>query len=200
MTIIEVNENTRLLLVRSGFSSNILDNCNNSRFLAIEEIDKKIIGVCFVGGILNSNGIEILEEFRGKGLAKKLLNEVLEECKKRHISFMVGVFKPTNVVSIKTHIKIGYVPVFAFYYNKIEGQEIVVILPLNKKGVFLMKLLGFFNTRMGNLIFAILLKMLNPLLKNLIAFSGSKMPKIEFFYAVRNFNKVQKVMSDINLN
>lgn len=194
MTIVDVTEEIRTKLRVAEFSPMFLDNCLNSKFLAIEEYDSRIVGACFVGGILNSNGIEILDNFRGKGLGKKFLNEVLEECKKRKIPFLTGVFKPSNIVSIQMHLKIGYKPLFTFHYNKLEGKEVVVMLPLSQKGSFLMHLLRIFNTKLGNFIFAILLILLRPFLSNLIAFSSSKMPKVDFFYSIRNFESVENTM------
>lgn len=197
MTIVNVNDDIKRRLKESNFSSLFLNNCLNSKFLSIEEHNSKIVGVCFVGGLLNSNGIEIQEEFRGKGVGKKLLNEILLECKKRNISFMVGVFKPSNAISIKTHMNLGYRPVFTFNYNKEEGKEIVVILPFNSIGFFFMKTLKFFNTRIGNILFGFTFRLLSPLLKDLIAFSSEQMPKIDLLYSIRNFEKVEKTLNEI---
>ena len=145
--IVSVNDEIKKLLAKnSEFSELFLNNCINSKFLAIEKLNSEIIAACFVGGILNSNGIEINEEFRGKGLGKKLVNEIMNECESRKISMLTGVFKPTNLISIKTHIKIGYRPVFTIFYNHDEGREIIVINPLNSKGKLFFRLwdlLGF---------------------------------------------------------
>lgn len=194
MTITKVTKEIKESLRKSNFTPLFLDNCLNSKFLAIEKDQDRIVGICFVGGILNSNGIEVDEEIRGKGIGKKLLNDVIEECKKRNISFMTGVFKPSNIVSIKTHTKIGYIPLFTFHYNKAEGKEIVVILPFNKKGRIIMNLLKIFNTRIGNILFAIILILLRSALKNLIAFSNDKMPKIDFLYSIKNFERVESTL------
>ena len=53
------NEIKKLLIKNSEFSELFLNNCINSKFLAIEKLNSEIIAACFVGGILNSNGIEI---------------------------------------------------------------------------------------------------------------------------------------------
>ena len=147
---------------------------------------------------MNVNGIEILKEFRGKGIGKKLLSEILAECKKENISFLSGVFKPSNITSIKAHTKIGYKPVFTCHYNKEEGKEIVVILPFNKKGLFMKNFMRIFNTRIGNATFALLLYLMNPFLKYLIAFSSDTMPKIDLSYSLRNFEKVQDTLQEID--
>lgn len=193
----EVTEDIKRKLRESSFSSIFLDNCLNSKFLAIEEYNSRIAGACFVGGLLNSNGIEVTENFRGKGLGKKFLDEVLQESRKRKISFLTGVFKPSNLVSIQMHMKIGYRPIFTFHYNKLEGKEIVVMLPLNKKGNVLMHFLRIFNSRIGNFTFSIIFFLLRPFLKNLIAFSASKMPKIDFLYSISNFESVEDTMKSV---
>tara|TARA_B110000438_G_scaffold174566_1_gene166810 strand:+ start:5418 stop:6020 length:603 start_codon:yes stop_codon:yes gene_type:complete len=194
------NDIKNLLMKNSEFSELFINNCINSKFLAIEKIHSEIIAVCFVGGVLNSNGIEINEKFRGKGLGKKLVNEVMTECKNRKISMLTGVFKPTNMISIKTHIKIGYKPVFTIFYNQDEGREIIVINPLNSKGKFFFNLVRIFNTRIGNIIFSLLWISMRPILKNLIAFSGDKIPKIDFMNSIKKFEKVEKTLKNIQLD
>jgi len=196
-----MNDDTKNSLIQnSKFSELFLHNCFNSKFLAIEKINSEIVGACFVGGMLNSNGIEINEKYRGQGLGKKLVNEILNECKSRKISFLTGVFKPTNVISIKTHIKIGYKPVFTFFYNQDEGREIIVINPLTSKGKIFFNLIKIFNTRIGNAIFSLLWILMSPFLKNLIAFPGNKIPKIDFQNSIKKFEKVEKTLKKIQLD
>lgn len=197
MTIIELNDEIKKRLRGNQYSDMFLSNCFNSEFLSIEEDGSRIIGVCFIGGLLHTNGIEIVEDFRGRGIGKKLLNEILEECKKRRISFLTGVFKSTNIISIKTHLKIGYQPVFSFYYNEKEGREIVVILPLNKKGLIFTSIMKIFNTKLGNFIFTILLKISKPVLKQIITFEGSTMPIIDIRESIQNFEKVERSLDKI---
>jgi len=189
----QIDSNIKKMLSKTNFGTVFLDNCFNSKFLIMEVIDGNIAGVCFVGGALNSNGIEIVENYRGQGLGTKLLNELLDECKKRKISFLTGVFKPTNKISIHTHMKIGYVPLFSVYYNEKEGMEIIVILPFNKKGKFLSKVLKIFNTRPGNFLFVIMFKLLNPFLKNLIAFDENNISPINLSKSIKNFRKVENL-------
>jgi len=199
MTIVEVTEDIKGKLKKTNFSSSFIDNCFNSKFLAIAQDDSEIVGANFVGGLLNVTGIEVDEKFRGKGLSTKLLNETLDECKKRKISFLSGAFKPTNSISIKIHTQIGYVPVFTSNYNKTEGKEIVVVLPFNKKGKFVVNLMKIFNTRLGNAIFGISLVLFRGLLKHIITFSADEMPKIDLSYSISNFEKVQETLRETEL-
>ena len=199
--IVSVNADVKKSLMQnSEFSELFKNNCMNSKFLSVEKNNSEIIGACFVGGFLNSNGIEINEKYRGKGLGKKLLYEVLDECKIRKISLLTGVFKPSNVISIKTHIKIGYKPVFSVFYNKDEGREIIVINPLNSKGELFLNFVKIFNTKIGNIFFSFLWILMRPFLKNLIVFPGNKIPKIDFINSIKKFEKVKKTIKDIQIN
>ncbi len=196
MVIVNVTDELKKELKSSNFSSLFLENCLNSKFLSIEKNDTEIIAACFVGGVFNSNGIEIVKEYQGKGIGKKLLNEIISECKQRKIAFLMGVFKPTNTISIKTHIKIGYIPLFTIFYNHEEGKEVVVILPFNSKGEILTKFLKIFDTRVGNLLFTFLFNLSQPFTKKLIAFDSTNMPKLDFRFAIKNFEKVSQTLSD----
>jgi len=182
------------MLRKTDFGPVFLDNCINSKFLVAEIMDEQIVGACFVGGILNSNGIEIAKSHRGKRLGTKLLNELFDYCNKQNIPFLTGVFKPSNAISIHAHMKIGYIPLFAVYYNEEEGMEIVVILPFNKKGKLLTKLLRIFNTKIGNFFFVLSFKILSPFFKQLIAFDEKNMPKMEFGKSIQKFQKVEKLI------
>lgn len=195
MVIVNVTEEIQELIKKTNYSSQFVDNCLNSEFLAIEKENNSIRGAGFVGGVLHSYGIEILEEFRGKGIAKKLLNEIIEECKQRHFSIISGVFKPTNLVSGKMHIKVGFMPVFNIYYNEKEGREIIVILPLDGKGFFFVKLCKLFDSKFGNLLFAMLFKLLTPFLKNIIGFSGSTISPISISLCLQNYKPTKKLFN-----
>ena len=188
--VVETDNSVKEKLKKTTFGKDFVQTCLNSEFLVVEEEDSKWLGICFVGGLLHTNGIEILEEARGRGISKKLLDRIIDECNKRKISFLTGVFKPTNLVSIKIHTAIGYKPVFNFYYNKQVGEEIIVILPLNKKGNLLYNVLRIFNTRIGNACFAITFTLFRPFLRNIITFEGKEMPKIDFTDCMKNFKKV----------
>ena len=110
------------------------------------------------------------------------------------------MFKPTNIISIKTHIKIGYKPVFTIFYNKDEGREIVVINPLNSKGKLFFNLVKVFDTKIGNGIFSFLWIIMRPFLKNLIAFPGEKIPKIDFYNSIKKFEKVEKTLKNLQFD
>jgi len=196
--IVSVNDDTKKMLGNSDFSPEFLDNLLNAKFLAIQQVDSKVVGAAFVGGVMNVYGIEINENFQGRGLWKKLYDEILKECKNRKLAFLMGTFKPSNLISIKIHMKLGFIPVFTFHYNKTEGREIVIILPISKKGHLLKKILKIFDTRAGNYILVVLLKIMRPFLKDIISFSDVK-PKVDFRYSTSNFEKINVFLDEINV-
>jgi len=196
--IVNVNDDIKKVLRNSDFSSDFLDNLLNAKFVAIQQVDSKIVGAAFVGGIMNVYGIEINENFQGRGLWKKLYDEVLKECKNRKISFLMGTFKPNNLISVKIHMKLGFIPLFTFHYSKTEGREIVIILPIGRKGHFLKKILKIFDTRSGNYVLVILLLIMRPFLRHIIAFSSDVMPNVDFRYSINNFEKINVFLNEIN--
>ena len=121
-------------LERAGISERILDNCRNAKFLTVLHDGGDVEGVCFVSGFLNTIGTEVAAKYRGRGISRALLEEMLDESKRRKMPFLTGAFKPANVPSIRAHTGIGCAPVFTFHYSRAEGKEIVVLLPLGRRG------------------------------------------------------------------
>ena len=194
------NQELKQKLQANNFSSVFLDNCYNSKFLSILQVSSHIVGVACVGGLMNHYSIELKSDYYGRGLWRKLFNEIIVECKKSNISFLTGVYKTSNLISIKIHTKLGFKPIFTSHYNKEEGKEVVIILPFNWKGKIIENLMKIFNTRIGNATFGVLFILLRPILKNIVAFTESTMPKIDLKYSINNFEKVKSTMKEINFN
>lgn len=194
MAIVRIDGALAEKLVRAGISEGILDNCRNSKFLAVQYDGDEIAGVCFVSGLLNNAGTEVSAKYRGRGISRALLQELTDECRRRKMPFLTGVFKPSNVPSIRAHTGAGYVPVFTFHYSRAEGQEIVIIMPLNRRGALVKRLLRAFDTRMGNAAFALIIKGTRPLLKTLLGFSADVMPPVDLKHSLRNFEKVAETI------
>lgn len=197
MTIVSINDEIKELLLNSNFSQEFLDNCFNAKFLSIQQINSKIVGAAFVGGILNVYGIELDEEFFGRGLWRKLIKEIFSECKRRKISYITGAYKENNLRSIKIHNTLKFIPVFTCHYNKKIGKEIAIIYPFTKKGNFVKNLLNFFNTRFGNAVFTMFFVLFRPFLNKIIPFNENKMPKMNFFYSLKKFEKVDETIKNI---
>lgn len=197
MAIVEVDEEIKDKLRKRNSSPLFLDSFLNAKFLSIQEIESEIVGVAYVGGIMNVYGIEVNKNYHGRGLWRKLFREIKNECKKRNISFLTGAIKASNVVSLKIHTKIGFHPIYTFDYNPEEGKEIVIFLPLNKKGIYLMKILTIFDSKIGNVFFSIFLKLLRNFFANSLSFTNKTMPDVDFSHSIKNFEKVEVTLETI---
>ena len=187
-------------LKQNNFSTLFLNNCHNSKFLSIHEINSKIVGVGCVGGLMNHYAIELKDEYYGRGLWRNIFNEIHTESQNRNMSFLTGVYKTTNLISIKIQTSLGFTPIFSIDYNKVEGREVVIILPFNSKGKLIKKIMKIFDTKIGNMLFSLFFILSKPILKNIIGLSSKTMSKIDLKYSLYNFEKVKAVMEKINLN
>jgi len=200
MVIIHINTKIKQKLKENNFSTLFLNNCYNSKFLSIHEINSKIVGVGCVGGLMNHYAIELKDEYYGRGLWRNIFNEIHTESENRNMSFLTGVYKITNLISIKIQTSLGFTPIFSIDYNEVEGREVVIILPFNSKGKLIKKIMKIFDTKIGNMLFSLFFILSKPILKNIIGLSSKTMSKIDLKYSLYNFEKVKAVMKKINLN
>jgi len=200
MVIIHINTKIKQKLKENNFSTLFLNNCHNSKFLSIHEINSKIVGVGCVGGLMNHYAIELKDEYYGRGLWRNIFKEIHTESQNRNMSFLTGVYKTTNLISIKIQTSLGFIPIFSIDYNKVEGREVVIILPFNSKGKLIKKFMKIFDTKIGNMLFSLFFILSKPILKNIIGLSSKTMSKIDLKYSLYNFEKVKSVMKKINLN
>ena len=200
MVIVTINEEIKQKLKQNNFSTLFLNNCHNSKFLSIHEINSKIVGVGCVGGLMNHYAIELKNEYYGRGLWRNIFNEIHTESQNKNMSFLTGVYKTTNLISIKIQTSLGFTPIFSIDYNKVEGREVVIILPFNSKGKIIKKIMKIFDTKIGNMLFSLFFILSKPILKNIIGLSSKTMSKIDLKYSLYNFEKVKAVMEKIDLN
>jgi hypothetical protein len=200
MVIVSISEDLKIKLKEDNYSTLFLNNCHNSKFLSIHEINSKIVGVGCVGGLMNHYAIELKDEYYGRGLWRNIFNEINTESQNRNLSFLTGVYKTTNLISIKIQTSLGFTPIFSIDYSKVEGREVVIILPFKSKGKLIKNFMKIFDTKIGNILFSLFFILSKPLLKNIIGLSTETMPKIDLKYSLYNFKKVKSVMTKINLN
>jgi hypothetical protein len=197
MVIVNINEELKRKLKKDNYSALFLNNCYNSKFLSIHEINSRIVGVGCVGGLMNHYAIELKDEYYGRGLWRNIFKEIHAESQNRNLSFLTGVYKTTNLISIKIQSSLGFTPIFSIDYSKLEGREIVIILPFNSKGKLIKNFMKIFDTKIGNILFSLFFVLLKPLLKNIIGLSAETMPKIDLKYSLYNFEKVKSVMKKL---
>lgn len=97
---------------------------SSPNWMIVYKIDKKIVGVLLAEIFSNYAYLHILvvkEEFRGKGISKKLLDFFEEEMKKRNIKDLEGMTTVDNKIMQQLFKKYNYIPgkKFIFYSKKL---------------------------------------------------------------------------------
>ena len=188
MHIQDMNLKFKEKLKESGLSIQMksLEACD---FFAIEEKDDLVIGAAGLGGLFHVSGIQILEKFRGKGLGKKLQNELILEAKKRNFSFLTVFNDPRNLTSEKLHNSLGYETIFRIHYSN-EKVNDVKILIFKKRGLFVKKWLQFFNSKTGIFFLGIMIKYSRKLFPKFILYNEENMPEPSIINMVKKFEKI----------
>lgn len=187
MRVIEVDLQIIDRLRKDGLSTKMksLEFC---KFLIIEEENGKIIGVSGIGGLVNNHSIIINEQYRGKGLGLRLLKENIEEAKRRGYNYITSARNPKNIAMKRLHDACNFKPLFRIKYSPEITSE-AQILALNLKGQIIQKLLGLFNTKIGFMVLAALLKLIKPRFENILTLSGDEFGEPDFKYIISHFEK-----------
>jgi GNAT superfamily N-acetyltransferase len=188
MKTADMNENIKYALRDSGISNEMksLESCD---WIVYEESDGKIVGAAGIGGSFHVSGIQISDEFQGKGLGRLLQSEVIDEAKRRKYSFITVFNDPRNIPSEKLHNSFGYKTVFRVHYSP-EIVNDVKILVFRSQGKIVEKFLGIFNTRLGTFLLACLLKVTKSLFPKVILYSEDTIPDPSIRSMVNNFEKI----------
>lgn len=175
-------------LRESGLSKQMtsLESC---KFLVIEEDGGQIVGAGGVGGLFNVPSLQIADEYQGKGIGKKLLQETLKEARRRKYSFIAGSRNPENARAIKLHDFFGFRPVFRVHYSDDLTRD-VIILVLKPKGRIVSAFLGVFNSLAGTIALSIALKIAKPLFKSVLTYSPEEFPDPSIKSMIKNFRKL----------
>jgi len=160
----------------------------NNVFWAIEEDEGKIIGAGGIGGVFNVPVLIIKEEYQGRGIGKKLLEATISEAKKRGYSFISGSRNPENKNAIKLHEYFGFTRVFRVHYYPGLTKDIIILI-LSPRGKLIRKLLRFFNTRIGNGLLAILLKLGKALFPFLLTLPADEYPDVSILHMIKNLSE-----------
>ena len=80
MQIFELDIDIKRRLRESGITK-IMKSIESCDWVVVEEKDGKIIGAAGLGGLFHVSGIQILQNYVGKGLGKILQNELIHESK-----------------------------------------------------------------------------------------------------------------------
>tara|TARA_B100000029_G_scaffold85442_1_gene75928 strand:+ start:618 stop:1184 length:567 start_codon:yes stop_codon:yes gene_type:complete len=175
--------------LRESNISKLMKSLEASDWLVYEKKNNRIIGAAGIGGIFHTSSIFIDESLRGKGYGKKIQQGVINEAKKRHYSFVTVFVDPRNTSSIKLHDELGYQNIFRIHYSKKIVQDIKIIV-FRKKGYLVRTLLGFFNTKIGNLFLVCMLKIFRGYFKTIFAYDENEIPSLDFKISIKNFEKI----------
>ena len=111
MRVVNINQAIIEKLQKSGIS-NLMKSLESCEWLVIEEKDGKIIGAAGIGGFFRFSSIQIIKEFQGKGIGKKIQKELIGESKSKKYSFIMVLFNPDNLSSVNLHTSLGYKKIF----------------------------------------------------------------------------------------
>ena len=135
MRIVNVDKNIITKLRESGISLEMksIESCD---WVVIEEEEEgKVVGAAGLGGLYHVSVIQILKDYSGKGIGKRLQNELVNESKRRGYSFITMFNDPRNTVSAKLHDSLGYETIFRIHYSE-EIINDVKAIGFKKKGRF----------------------------------------------------------------
>jgi len=140
MKVVNVDEKIIRDLRQSGLSDKMksLEFC---KFLIIEEDKEKIIGAGGIGGFFNIQSLQVLDEYKGKGIGKKLFKKLLEEEKRRGYSYSLGSRNPQNKSMVKLGDLTGRYVLFRIHYAPGITRDINIIV-LRKRGKIVSKFLS----------------------------------------------------------
>ena len=189
MRVVKADEDIIKELENNGISEEMIYFFKTSKWLILADMDNEIIGAAGVGGSFNVSGVETKKEYHGKGIGVVLQKNMIEEAKRRGYSYITGLIDVENNESIKLHHKLGFKTIFRIHYTKNITQDIIILI-LKPRGKIMEILLKNFNTKIGMITLACLLKILKSLFPKLINLNEKKLPSPDISYIVKNFQKM----------
>jgi len=188
MRVVDVDAKIIQDLRQSGLSSK-MKSLELSKFLVIEEDKEKIIGAAGIAGFFNIQLLQVLDEYQGKGIGKKLFVKLLEEEKIRGYSYSLGSRNPQNTPMVKLGDLTNRYVLFRIHYSKGITRD-VNILVLRKRGKIVAKFLGSFNNLLGMIILAFAIKIVRRLFRTFSSYSRDEFPEPNIKYMISNFEKI----------
>jgi len=188
MKILQVNELVKKQLRESGISK-LMKSLESCEWVVIEELENRIVGAAGIGGLFHVSGIQVLDEFQGKGIGKKLQKTVIEESKRRGYSFITVFNDPRNKSSANLHDSLGYMRIFRIHYSPSIVNDVKAIV-FKKRGKIVINLLRIFNTKVGIFFLGCLLRIFRFAFPNIILYNEDNTPPPSIRWILKNFEKV----------
>lgn len=91
---------------------NLNDNLNNDKYIFVGcQTNQEIVGYCgvfIVSGEAYINNIAVLQEYRKKGIATKILEKIISITKDKNCEFITLEVRESNFSSINLYKKLGF--------------------------------------------------------------------------------------------
>jgi L-amino acid N-acyltransferase YncA len=185
-----INTNTKIIdKLRNSEISTKMKSLESCEWFVLEKEGDKIAGAAGMGGTFHVSGIQINENFRGKGIGKKIQKELIDESQRRNYSFITVFNDPRNTTSVNLHDSLGYKKIFRIHYSKGIINDVKAI-SFNRKGKIFIKFLEIFNTKIGTVFLAMSLKTFKTFFPKLIIYNEENSPSPDIKWIIKNFEKI----------
>jgi len=195
MRIVDIDAKIIRDLRQSGLSAK-MKSFEFCKFLVIEEDKEKIIGAAGIGGFFNIQSLQVLDEYQGKGIGKKLFVKLLEEEKIRSFSYSLGSRNPQNTPMVKLGDLTNRYVLFRIHYAQGITRDVNIVV-LRKRGKIVAKFLSGFNNLLGMIILAFTLKIIRRLFGTFSSYSREEFPEPNIKYMISNFEKISTVKNNM---
>lgn len=175
--------------LRNSEISTKMRSLESCEWFVVEREGDEISGAVGMGGTFHVSGIQINENFRGKGIGKKIQKELIDESQRRKYSYITVFNDPRNTTSVNLHDSLGYKKIFRIHYSKGIVNDVKAI-SFNKKGKIFIKFLGIFNTKIGTIFLALSLKSFKIFFPKLIIYNEENLPSPDIIWIIKNFEKI----------
>ena len=189
MRVVKADDGIIRELEHNKISKEMIHFFKTSKWLVLEDLENEIIGAAGIGGSFNVAGVEAKKEYQGKGLGVLLQKNMIEEAKEKGYSYITGLIDVKNNESIKLHKKLGFKTMFQINYAENITQNIVILI-LKPRGKIMECFLKIFNTKIGMIILAYLLKTLKSFFPRLVNLNAKELPNPIINYIIKNFKKI----------
>ena len=188
MRIVNVDKNIITKLRESGISHEMksIELCD---WLVIHEEQGKIIGAAGISTIFHFTVLQILPEYQGRSLGPLIYREMVNESKKRNYSFLSTYLLANNVQSTKIHEFHHFSLMFRIHFSKEKIMD-VRFVAWNLKGRIIEKIFRLFNSRVGMLTLACMLRISKPLFPRLLGHTAEDIPDPSITWIMKNFTKI----------
>ena len=170
-------DNEIIRKLRASGISEQMKTLESSDWLVIDEINENITGAVGIGGIFHVSSIQLLQA------------ELIQEAKRRGLSFVTVFIDPRNETSVKLHNSLNYDTIFRIHYSDEIVQDVKIII-FKSRGKIIKKFLSCFNSKIGIFFLACALKSTKPLFKKVLSYNEEYTPSPSIRTIVSKFEKI----------